>query len=649
RVRWRPDGTLEFLGRIDQQVKIRGFRIEPGEVECVLARHPRVAGAVVDVRDDAAGERRLVAYVVPAPIDAHGDGEEGAAVLPGVHVEQWETLFDDTYAGEESAAARADFDIVGWNSSYTGHPIPPEEMAEWVDATVARILALRPRRVLELGVGTGLLLFRVAPHARAYLGTDLSARGLERLGRRVRAATRLPPVTLVQREAADFAGIAPRGFDTAVLNSVCQYFPSAAYFASVVDGAVERLEDGGALFVGDVRNRLTLEAFRTAVEFDSAADCTPLRAVRQRARRVVDEEEELVVDPDFFRAVADANGRIARVEARVKRGRHHNELTRHRYDVVLRVGDAGERTAARALSWDGDGLTLEAVRRTLLAEPGEALAVLGVPDARVARELRIVRLLAEADGRATVGQARRALAADPPAGIDPEAAWALAASLGLDADVRLAEAGRFDVLFHGPESAEFDFPPRAFAPRPLGAYTNDPLYGALARELAPRLRAWLKEQLPEYMLPSAIVPLQALPLTPNGKVDRRALPDPEPLRQGDAARLAEPRTDAERRLAAIWAEVLRLERVYADDNFFDLGGHSLLATQMVTRVREAFQIELPLQRVFEAPTVARLAEVVEAAQLDAMAALLDDLDNLTDEQVQALLEAEQSALGAAGR
>jgi amino acid adenylation domain-containing protein len=164
---------------------------------------------------------------------------------------------------------------------------------------------------------------------------------------------------------------------------------------------------------------------------------------------------------------------------------------------------------------------------------------------------------------------------------------------------------------------------------------------------AARIRASLQERLPAYMVPAAIVVLQALPLTPNGKVDRRALPAPAPRRADDAA--AEPRTEVERALAAAWTEVLRVERVYLGDDFFDLGGHSLLAAQVVTRVKESLGVELPLARLFAAPTLAELAGVVEEAQLEAMAAVMADLDELSDEQVLAMLAAEESAGAGAGR
>jgi amino acid adenylation domain-containing protein len=136
-----------------------------------------------------------------------------------------------------------------------------------------------------------------------------------------------------------------------------------------------------------------------------------------------------------------------------------------------------------------------------------------------------------------------------------------------------------------------------------------------ARPSPAQMRAYLKERLPEYMIPSAFVFLEEFPLTPSGKVDRRALPEPSGALAGAADAYLPPRTATEEVLEAIWADVLGLEKVSAGANFFELGGHSLMATQVVSRVREAFQVELPLRRLFEEPTVAGLARAVEAARL----------------------------------
>ncbi|MFN2323935.1 MAG: condensation domain-containing protein, partial [Trueperaceae bacterium] len=133
--------------------------------------------------------------------------------------------------------------------------------------------------------------------------------------------------------------------------------------------------------------------------------------------------------------------------------------------------------------------------------------------------------------------------------------------------------------------------------------------GADATELREALRA----RLPEYMVPSAIVVMEAIPLTANGKVDRRALPAPEYAGEAYVA----PRTPAEEMVAGIWSDVLGVERVGAADDFFALGGHSLLATRVISRVREAFGTEVPLRTLFEAPTVAGLAQRVEALRREA--------------------------------
>ena len=125
------------------------------------------------------------------------------------------------------------------------------------------------------------------------------------------------------------------------------------------------------------------------------------------------------------------------------------------------------------------------------------------------------------------------------------------------------------------------------------------------------LRTYLKEQLPDYMLPAAVVSLPKLPLTANGKIDRQALPAPEQI-QGHA--YIAPRTPTEEVVAHIWAEVLRREQISTDHNFFELGGHSLMATQIISRVREHFRIELAMRVLFERPTIQGVAEAIVTAQ-----------------------------------
>ncbi len=129
-----------------------------------------------------------------------------------------------------------------------------------------------------------------------------------------------------------------------------------------------------------------------------------------------------------------------------------------------------------------------------------------------------------------------------------------------------------------------------------------------------QLRQFLLEKLPDYMVPSAFVVLEQLPLTPNGKIDRKALPKPDRVVREEDESFVPPRNDLEEKIASVWQEVLGVEQVSVLDNFFLIGGHSLLATQLVSRLREVCQVEVPLRKVFETPTVAGLAAYIESAQ-----------------------------------
>ncbi|HJT66873.1 MAG TPA: phosphopantetheine-binding protein [Pyrinomonadaceae bacterium] len=133
---------------------------------------------------------------------------------------------------------------------------------------------------------------------------------------------------------------------------------------------------------------------------------------------------------------------------------------------------------------------------------------------------------------------------------------------------------------------------------------------------AAQLREYLKGRAPGYMVPDTFVPLDSLPLTINGKIDRQRLSELSRTARSVDDKYVAPRTELEEELAAIWGEILKVERVGIHDNFFDLGGHSLLATRLIFQLREHFQVELPLRTLFEAPTIASLAPAIVQSQLE---------------------------------
>lgn len=628
-----PNGNLEFVGRVDNQVKVRGFRIEPQEIEAVLRQHPAVQESVVVAHDDAPNQKRLVAYVVQNP-DYQGSAEQ-VAQWQARQVEQWQTLYEQLYhqAVPTQDSTDSTFNIVGWESSYTGAPIPAAEMQEWRDCTVERILALQPRRVLEIGCGTGLLLLRVAPHCSYYLGTDFSPGPLRELEQQLtRPGQALPQVKLDQRTADDFSGIAAGSFDLVILNSVVQYFPRAEYLLEVLAGAVKAVAPGGFIFVGDVRSLPLAQPFYASVQLFQAPDTLPRTQLQQRVQRHMAREVELLIDPAFFTILTQALPAINHAQIQLKRGHYRNELTKFRYDVTLQVGPAGVRTdqlndPAAWLDWDTAGLTLTTLRQRLAQDQPPLLGLRHVPNARLLADVETGALVFSPEGPVSAAEIRQLINTSSKTGIEPEDVWSLAAELGYHADITWSPSGaedHFEVIFTRADSqAAIQQPARPLfdtAPasnRPWHAYTNNPLQVKFARELAPELRGHLKKTLPDYMIPAAFVLLGKIPLTPNGKIDRQALPAPEPVRPELAETYASPRNPLEESLVKLWAEVLRLERVGIDDNFFEIGGHSLMATRLISAIQTNFRVELPLRSLFETPTVARQAELLRGLMAQA--------------------------------
>ncbi len=614
---YRADGTIEYLGRIDDQVKVRGYRIELGEIEAVLNEHWGVRQNAVVAREDEPGNKQLVAYVVADP-DYQSKREQGSAEE---QISQWQLTFEESYS-KGADPALGILNITGWNSSYTGQPIPKEQMQEWVDRTVERILELKPRRVLEIGCGTGLLLFRIAPHCEKYRGMDFSRVAVDYVRAQLPKLP-LSNVSVEQRVADDFRNIDKGAYDLVILNSVVQYFPSAEYLAGVIKGAAEVLAPGGKIFVGDVRNLAQLEAFRTATEVQHAAVNLTRDELSKRVQKLVMQEEELVLDPSFFYALAANTPGIGNVSIQLKRGQYHTEMNQFRYDVVLEVGSHaaalhhGNGTEWR--DWETGSVSLENLRTTLERDRPDVLALASIPDARVWAEIATSKWLRQPGGISTAGEWRDRMRELRAQAVDPEALWTIGRECGYAVEIAYAQngaEGRCNAVFRRagamPEAAAHPVPMAIKASQERhGDFANDPLHAKLARVLVPELRRHLEQQLPEYMVPAAFVVLKSLPLSPNGKVDRKVLPAPESLRVQSESKYVPPRTPVEEVLANVWAELLHLDHVGIEEDFFEVGGHSLLATQVVSRIRHLLNTEVPLRALFEAPTIAKLAARIE--------------------------------------
>ncbi len=599
--RYLPNGDLEFLGRCDQQVKIRGFRIELGEIEARLNQHPAVLESAVAAQDSV---NRLIAYIV---LDPDYTAKSIDSSLQQQQITEWRSLYDQIYQPDSSA-------IVGWNSSYTNQPISKQQMREWVDLRVQQILDRQPKRILEIGCGTGLLLFQLAPRCEQYYGTDFSQAAIrfveDRLGQQP-----LPQVKLFHQTAEDFDRFESGCVDAVILNSVVQYFPSVDYLIQVLQKAVHTVAAGGFVFIGDVRSLPLLSAFHASVQLQQAESTVTRSQLKARVDQAIFEETELAIDPEFFTALSYSLPEISGVEIQLSRGREHNEMTLFRYNVILQVKGKSGALITQQQAWT-PGTTPQSLYQ-FSNSVSESFVLKNVPNARLQGAIATRDWLNHAADSATVGQLRRSLDRLDLSAIDPESWWSIETEIPYSIEIR-PTGDRYDVLFK-------KHPHHSIAIQPLRSwhtYTNHPLQTQFAHQLVPDLRRYLAQHLPEYMLPAGFMVLQNLPRTVNGKldvkaiaaqVDRRALSD-----EVQAKPVVAPQSEVETILVALWSSLLGVQQISRDDHFFELGGHSLLAMQLSARIRDAFGIELPLQQLFETPTIAALAQKIE--QLKASAA-----------------------------
>ncbi|WP_143860265.1 non-ribosomal peptide synthetase, partial [Nocardia cerradoensis] len=593
-VRWTSTGTLDYLGRADTQIKLRGQRIELGEIENTLLACPHVSRAAATMHRSTNGAH-LIAYVIL----------DHTTTADAEIVEQWRHMNDELYDAEVAASGFG-MDFRGWNSSYTDDPIPLEEMMEWRSATVDRILALQPRRVLEIGVGSGLVLSQLAPHCEHYVATDVSAVAIDNLAHSLEQR-QLPWRDRVQllTQPAHVTEALPRGdFDTIILNSIIQYFPNRDYLTEVTDAALDLLAPGGAIFIGDVRNHTLQGAFHTAVTLARTAT-TDAAEIRRRVQLAVLGEPELLVAPEFFTSWAAGHQSVAGLDIQVKRGAADNELNRYRYDVIVHTTPTPVRSLATAPTRTWTGLAgLRGLQTQLISEHPATVRITDIPRTGLIADVLIERALADGLSRADA-LAKADVISDTAT---PEQLHRVGEITGYQVAVTWgSRPGTLDAVFivssdphrrPAPRLTDLYLP--ATGDRRITVHANDPHTDLEIAAIRRRLSAWL----PDYMVPAQIVVLDEFPLTSSGKIDRQALPAP----MFAAAPFRAPQTGAEKIIAEAFAEVLGRDRAGLDDDFFALGGNSLTATRVSARLQLALGREVPVRYLFDASTVEGLAD-----------------------------------------
>ncbi len=620
--RYTSDGSLEFLGRLDHQVKVNGYRIELGEIESALNRHPDVGQSVVAARNDG-GATQLVAYVTPA-------GKAASSARVAI----WGGLWDDAY-GASDRVVDPRFNISGWTNSYTGAAYSADEMREWLDGVSENLTALKPKRVLEIGCGTGLVLFRMLGEVEHYTAIDLSSRALDAIHAALTPAER-GKVTLLNKSAHALDDFEIGAFDTVILNSVSQYFPDGDYLLNVLQQASRLVVDGGHIYVGDVRSRDHAQAFQTLAVLGQAPRHLGQADLQTRITARLAQEPELLVSEGFFHAAAREIPRLTGASARLKRSAARTEMSQFRYDVVLEVEGDGSALPETEIMRLSDSVTLDAIKAALLTAPNYVTAE-NLRDARVASAYAVCEALNASDGRDAT--ALQALAqADRADAIDPAKLEALHPDYeAMLMPARSGDPKRFDVVLRHTLKARAMVNSSMHAPAPLApqAYVNAPYQAAQSeQDLFSALRTHLSETLPAYMLPATYVCLEQFPLTPNGKIDRKALPAPTRALDRRAIDFVAPSTSTEASIADVWKALLNVERVGLRENIFDLGANSLLTAQANQRLSTKLGRKISLVSMFRYPTIESLAAYIDAPDATPSAAA-EDADERAQRQQNA--------------
>jgi amino acid adenylation domain-containing protein/non-ribosomal peptide synthase protein (TIGR01720 family) len=602
------DGSLEFLGRKDNQVKIRGQRIDVDDITRALLSHPQISQAVtLPIQNASIDNVRLRSYYV---LKKQNDKLE--ALLLG----HWTSLYVDLHSRAQSA--ETDFNLSGWVSNVTDENFSVIEMREWRDDTISRIMSLAPRSILEIGCGTGLMLFQLAPRVGRYMATDISHSAIEYLCGELTSRSDLAHVKLLCQDAKTPVTISEGKFDCIVINSVSQYFPSQLYLDAVISQLFQYISQNGCIFIGDVRNYRQVDIYHSYILQHKLSKSTAASEYLRLLKARINAEHELLIDPEYFHRLKHKVPELAGLRVELKLGSYRNELNLFRYDVTLYNNTEKQFYVENFIDLpdDIDASSLLAC----LSKGVDHYVVNNFEDTRLSEFSNFLVRVTRFSGGEDISLARS----------DAECTNDIFEISYID---DMAKKHGYSLLSNwslgnNPLNYQLyfirnDAIPQGCIPsiRPLlkrleswgSLHTNKPAQNAdQSQENENDIYRYLVKKLPGYMLPHELRECQQFPTTIQGKIDVKALAKITEETIDDSRDDIELRhlTTTQSILIDCMKRILRLAVIKVNDNFFSIGGDSILGIQLSLKAREK-SVFFQSHDLYEYPTILSLSEYID--------------------------------------
>jgi thioesterase domain-containing protein/ubiquinone/menaquinone biosynthesis C-methylase UbiE/acyl carrier protein len=602
-VRYLEDGNIEYIGRIDEQVKIRGHRIELGEIERVVLADKEIKSAIAVVNKQSNIE---LFCKVSSPSNNDVDDKI---------ISSWEDVWDYTYQNEtdEDIYKNTELKLYGWKSSYTGESISKTEMLSWVNETVKMILNTNPKNILELGCGTGMLLFQIYDSIDYYIGMDISKKVIHDL-KIIKRKNSMMNLSLYNYRADNFQVNRNLAIDTILLNSVIQYFPSINYLTRVIKKCITELNNNeGKIIIGDVLNLNLQEEFYYSIILHKTPSLSKQQIINQIKQKKF-REEELFIHPNYFITLSHSFKEITDVKISLKESDFNNEVSNFRYDVIIYVNSEKSVNNTECMEYISNQKDDLSKLIGFIEKEDDIIHIKNILDKRLSNLKNIYDLEQEN----TLSQSN---------GIDIKQLTEYFKTKSYIYEISPSSNPKYFNLIVFKKNIKSNFLNIKSEIRSTNIISNTPML--LNSYKTTKINSFLSKKLPEYMIPATINIVDDMPLTPNGKVDKKQLLLLTEI--NSSKKYIKPKNAIQEKLFAIFKDTLHINECCIHDDFFQLGGHSLLAINLVTKINKDFNVNFALTDLYEASSIINIEHFIQGKTIKCNS-LIVPINNSTSEK-----------------